>query len=152
MTTQVNVQAEADFRGWKTCVTRACQKILSQLDLTQGSLTVVLTDDHKVRQMNEEYAGEDHATDVLSFPSGDLDPETGVPYLGDILIAVPIAQKQADEKGHDLGDELSLLAIHGTLHLLGYDHADEESKNRMWSLQTAALQSLGITENLGYKT
>jgi probable rRNA maturation factor len=152
MTIHVNVHTEADFSRWKTSVDRACRKILSQLEFKQGSLTIVLTDNQTIQRMNEEYAGDNRATDVLSFPSGDLDPETGIPYLGDVLIAVPIAQKQAEEKGHDLSDELSLLAIHGTLHLLGYDHADEESKDRMWSLQSAALESLGIRETIGDKT
>ena len=144
MTIQVNVHTEAEFRGWKKPVDRACRKILSQLHLQQGSLTIVLTDNETMRRLNKEYAGEEHATDVLSFPSGDLDPATGIPYLGDVLIALPIAQEQAHDKGHELIQELSLLAIHGTLHLLGYDHADEESKGKMWSLQNAALESLGI--------
>jgi probable rRNA maturation factor len=149
MTIEVNVHTEADFSGHKTPIVRACRTILSHLDIQHGLLTVVLTDKPTMRRMNEEYAGEDRATDVLSFPSGDLDPETRIPYLGDVLIAVPIAQEQADEKGHDIIDELSLLAIHGTLHLLGYDHTDEESRDRMWSLQSTALNALGIRETIG---
>lgn len=94
MTIHVNVHTEADYSEWKTSVDRACRKILSQLELKQGSLTIVLTDNQTIQRMNEEYAGDNRATDVLSFPSGDLDPETGIPYLGDVLIAVPIAQKR----------------------------------------------------------
>ena len=145
MTIEINVHTEPDFREWKTLVARACRAALSQGDLDQGALTVVLTDNETVRQMNKEYAEEDRTTDVLAFPSGDHDPDSDMPYLGDILIAVPVAKTQADERGHDLGTELSLLTIHGTLHLLGHDHHDAHSKDRMWALQNSALLSMGIS-------
>jgi probable rRNA maturation factor len=146
MTIQIDVRADPVFREWKPAVQRACSKVLEQLDVGEGSLTVVLTDEQTIHQMNLDFAGDDQATDVLSFPAGDLDPESGIVYFGDILIAVPIAQKHSDAKGHNLGDELSLLAIHGTLHLLGHNHADAESRDQMWSLQSRALQSLGIED------
>lgn len=145
MTVQITFQSTADFHAWEEQIVRACSMILKQLELEHGALTVVLTDEETIRDMNDKFAGLDHATDVLSFTNGETDPETGIPYLGDILIAVPIAERQAAEYGHSTGAELSLLAIHGLLHLIGYDHSDEEGKERMWTLQASALRSLGIS-------
>ncbi len=145
MTVQITFQSTADFHAWEEQIVRACSMILKQLELEHGTFTVVLTDEETIRDMNDKYAGLDHATDVLSFTNGETDPETGIPYLGDILIAVPIAERQAAEYGHSTGAELSLLAIHGLLHLMGYDHSDDEGKERMWTLQASALRSLGIS-------
>jgi probable rRNA maturation factor len=146
MTRQIDVQSDPDFFEWQTVVSRACITVLDQLHVDDCEIAIVLTDEEQLREFNQKYAGIDQATDVLSFPSGDVDPESDLKYLGDLLIAIPRAQKQADEKGHTLGDELSLLAIHGTLHLLGYDHASDSDKEHMWSLQALALKTLGIDD------
>ena len=146
MTVQIEVQADPAFLKWKMPVLHAASTVIHQLDIARGMITIVLTHSDELRRMNRDYAGEDHATDVLSFPSGEIDPANGIQYLGDIMIAVPIAQKQAEEKGHQLVEELSLLAIHGTLHLLGYDHAEPEDRIRMWTQQAKALESLGIQD------
>ena len=73
------------------------------------------------RTLNRKYRHKDRPTDVLSFPVGARAAD-GKYYLGDIIIAVPVALRQSREKGHGLGRELEALAIHGFLHLLGYDH------------------------------
>jgi probable rRNA maturation factor len=144
MTNQIYFQAEPSFQHFGLTVQSACHTILKLLNIDDASLTVVLTDENTVHQLNLEYAGEDHSTDVLSFPSGDPDPETGSQYLGDIVIAVPIAKQLSDAVGYSLKNELGLLAVHGTLHLLGYDHDDVESKQQMWSLQQEALLQMGF--------
>ncbi|MFN2144341.1 MAG: rRNA maturation RNase YbeY, partial [Anaerolineales bacterium] len=86
----------------------------------------------------------DAPTDVLSFPVAFDDPETGSPYLGDILISLPTARKQAETAGHAVQDEVQLLLAHGMLHLLGYDHTTPEEKAKMWTLQDRILTQLGI--------
>jgi probable rRNA maturation factor len=80
---------------------------------------------------------------VLSFPS-DANPKEEARYLGDVIISLPRAETQAKSAGHSLSDELQLLAIHGTLHLLGYDHDSRGSKAKMWAVQDQILQTLGI--------
>jgi probable rRNA maturation factor len=65
-------------------------------------------------------------------------------YLGDVVIAVPLAEAQARDAGHDLLSELSLLSVHGLLHLLGHDHADESERKAMWRMQEEILAQLGI--------
>jgi probable rRNA maturation factor len=144
MNIQIHVQSEPAFQLWRSCVHRACSAVLEQQEIREGALTVVLANEETIQQLNLEFAGEDHATDVLSFPSGELDPESGICYLGDIIIAVPVAQRQAETMDHSLEDEMCLLAVHGTLHLLGFDHADSETRSQMWDLQDQILGKLGI--------
>lgn len=111
-----------------------------------GDLTIVLTDDAQLHELNRDYLGIDAPTDVLSFPASETDPETARRYLGDILISVPRAEEQARAAGHGLEAEVQLLAVHGTLHLLGYDHAEVEEKARMWKAQAEVLERLGLAE------
>jgi probable rRNA maturation factor len=109
----------------------------------EAELTLVLTDDAQVHELNLNYRQVDAPTDVLSFPAGEMDPDTGNLYLGDIVISVPRAQIQAETEGHSLEAELRLLVVHGVLHLLGYDHANEDEMAMMWSAQSQILSMLG---------
>ena len=96
--------------------------------LASADMTIVLTDDEQLHELNREYLGVDAPTDVLSFPAAESDPETGTTYLGDILISIPRATQQAQAAGHSVEDEVQLLVVHGTLHLLGHDHATAMEK------------------------
>jgi probable rRNA maturation factor len=111
----------------------------------EAELTIVVTDDKRLQQLNRDYLEIDAPTDVLSFPSGEVDPETGKTYLGDVLISFTRAAAQAEAGGHPVEDELKLLVVHGVLHLLGFDHREEEDKERMWAAQTQILKNLGLT-------
>ena len=99
-----------------------------------GEVSVALVSDARVRALNRDYRGLDYATDVLSFPSGDAgihDHKAGRPdrpFLGDIVIAVGVATRQAAAAGHALGTELRVLALHGLLHLAGYDHEQDQGE------------------------
>jgi probable rRNA maturation factor len=111
-----------------------------------AELTIVLTDDDQLQALNRDYLGIDAPTDVLSFPSGETDPETGFPYLGDILLSIPRAASQAEDAGHNLDAEAQLLVVHGVLHLTGHDHAEAEEKERMWQAQAEILSQLGLAD------
>jgi probable rRNA maturation factor len=119
-----------------------------------AEMTLVFTDSRRIRRLNARFAGEDHVTDVLAFPA---EPERARPlpsrrYLGDVVISVPRARRQARRRGLPLVQELSLLAVHGTLHLLGHDHASRRSRQRMWRLQRSAVHRLGFDpERLGFE-
>jgi probable rRNA maturation factor len=109
-----------------------------------SKMTIVLTDDSQLRELNRDYLGIDTPTDVLSFPADEIDPETRNRYLGDIIISVPRAAQQAEAAGHTLEAEAQLLVVHGVLHLLGHDHAGAEEKLLMWQAQGEILESLGL--------
>jgi probable rRNA maturation factor len=111
--------------------------------LKETGLTLLFTDEQEIQRLNSTYLGEEKTTDVLSFPSGSSTPGTEG-YLGDIAICVPVAQSQADNAGYPLEVELQLLAIHATLHLLGFDHSGSQDKQEMWRAQTRVLTDLGI--------
>ena len=109
-----------------------------------NDLSIVVCDDDFIQTLNNEYRKVDKPTDVLSFPSDETDPESGVRYLGDIIISLPKATAQAAEANHPAAEELSMLAIHGVLHLLGYDHQTTGEKKVMWDKQAELLRLLGI--------
>jgi probable rRNA maturation factor len=109
-----------------------------------AALSIIIQGDEELRLLNLEFLGNDTPTDVLSFPADETDPDTGEHYLGDIIISFQQASRQSEQAGHPVIAELQLLVIHGTLHLLGYDHAEPEEKMDMWSAQSELIAHLGI--------
>ncbi len=113
-----------------------------------ASVTVLLTGDARLHQLNQEFAGEDHMTDVLSFeaePDGGfaaIADEWSPDRIGDIAISIPQTERQALDKGVPFKRELAMLAIHGTLHLLGYDHASPEDELVMFGKTDDALSEI----------
>jgi probable rRNA maturation factor len=108
-------------------------------------LSIVIGDDAQLQELNRQFLGLDAPTDVLSFPADEVDPDSGERYLGDVIISLPRAAAQAEAAGHSVQDELQLLVVHGVLHLLGFDHADPDEKERMWGIQAQVLHQLGLT-------
>ena len=108
----------------------------------QADATIVLGDDEQLHDLNRTYLGIDNSTDVLAFPSGEVDPDTGIMYLGDVIISYPRAVSQASQGGHPIDAELQLLVVHGMLHLCGYDHSSSEEKREMWGFQAEILELL----------
>ena len=111
-----------------------------------SELTVVLTYDEELHRLNRQFLEIDAPTDVLSFPADFIDPDSHHPYLGDILVSVERACQQADLQGHSASQELLLLIVHGILHLLGHDHAEDAERERMWALQDQILSRLSSNE------
>ena len=113
-------------------------------------ITLVITDDEEIQAINSAQRGIDQPTDVLSFPlegpddagSGFVTPPGEPRQLGDIVISFLRAEAQAGEYGHSLRRELAYLAVHGTLHLLGYDHEDEVEREVMRAREEAALAEI----------
>ena len=99
--------------------------LLGELAPEAGSFAVRFTSDREMRRLNRDFRGKDKPTDVLSFPGGNaaLAPrDAEAPHLGDVVIAVPTARRQAGERGEEVARELRTLVLHGVLHCLGYDH------------------------------
>jgi probable rRNA maturation factor len=111
-----------------------------------SSVSIVITSNEAVQALNKQHRNVDAPTDVLSFPADDLPEEIEgeAPYLGDLLIAYPYAKAQAEREQHPLSDSLTLLVVHGTLHLLGYDHDSPANRAEMWAVQAEVLRELGI--------
>lgn len=139
------IHIESTFTFSKDLVERAAKAALEhQSQSSDSDLTIVLTDDAQLKELNRDHLGIDAPTDVLSFPASESDPETGARYLGDILISMPYAARSAEKAGHGLEAEVQLLVVHGVLHLFGHDHAEAQEKARMWKAQTEILESLGL--------
>lgn len=114
---------------------------------SNGLLNVIFIDDEKMHMMNNTYRGIDRTTDVLSFAFNDNKSiDTEIDVLGDIYISIPKMKNQAIDYSHSEKRELSFLTIHGILHLLGYDHMNEDDEKIMFSLQKEILNELGIGE------
>lgn len=115
----------------------------------ESSVAISITGNDTVQQLNAQYRGVNKPTDVLSFENTpdpdfpDADPEMAN-HLGDIIIAFPVAKAQALAAGHAPMDELSLLVVHGTLHLLGFDHDTPANKEKMWLAQQQVMTQLGL--------
>jgi len=151
MTYQVDIQTDVVIPDRIDKVLKTTISItLAQHAIPSAALTLLLTDDTRMRQLNQDFRGMYKSTDVLSFPVGDPSPpiKDMIPYLGDIAISLPVARNQAQESGHALIAELQLLAVHGVLHLLGYDHVLPEDKGLMWSAQEEILNLLGLRDIL----
>lgn len=110
---------------------RTVRDCLDNMNIGPAEVHVLITGDERIRELNRDYRGKDRATDVLSFADGDELP-TGRRLLGEIVISLDTARRQAEEAGHTEAQELSELVLHGVLHLLGYDHSsDQGDMNRI---------------------
>lgn len=120
----------------------------------QAEVSVTFTDNESIRVINRDYRGKDQPTDVISFSMEEEGEEeiaivgaTGPRMLGDIIISVERTKSQAEEYGHSFERELGFLAVHGFLHLLGYDHMNEQDEKAMFAKQEEILASLGVTRD-----
>ncbi|TXS89531.1 rRNA maturation RNase YbeY [Parahaliea maris] len=106
-------------------------------------ISVRLVDREEMTELNGQYRDKPRPTNVLSFPS-DLPPELGLPLLGDIVICAPVVADEAAEQGKPLAAHWAHMTVHGTLHLLGYDHIEDDEAEAMEALETRVLAALDI--------
>ena len=119
-------------------------------------VSITLVDDNRIKDINREFRNIDSATDVLSFPivnmdegiilstEGDIDRDEDLLLLGDLVISLERALKQAEEYGHSFAREVAFLTTHGVFHLLGYDHMNDEQESKMLVKQEEVLAALGL--------
>lgn len=128
----------------RTSIERAAQEALDYEGQT-GDLTILIDTPDHIQELNRSFRNVDRVTDVLTFPAWEGEISLCADgYLGDIMICYERAKEQAFEYGHSLERELSFLAVHGVLHLLGYDHMTEADERVMRERQTAILDSIGV--------
>lgn len=130
--------SEADFRQWCTLALRARQ--------ADSELTIRLVDEAEGRALNHTYRHKDYATNVLSFPADIPEGLLDIPLLGDLVICIPVVEREAQEQGKELVAHWAHLVIHGCLHLLGYDHLDDAEAEEMEDLERQLLAELGYPD------
>ena len=129
------VPAGADLRRWVTAA------LAGRTTQQQVEISMRLVDTEEMTQLNNGYRGKEGPTNVLSFPA-DLPPELGLPLLGDIVICAPVVAAEAAQQGKSATAHWAHMTVHGTLHLLGYDHIEEEDAQIMEALESAILRQL----------
>lgn len=127
--------SEADFRRW-------CELALRQRS-GDSELTIRLVDEEEGRELNRTWRHKDYATNVLSFPADVPDEFLDIPLLGDLVICVPVVEREAAEQGKTPEAHWAHLVIHGCLHLLGYDHIEDAEAEEMEGLERELLAELG---------
>ncbi|WP_079204651.1 rRNA maturation RNase YbeY [Pseudomonas sp. CC6-YY-74] len=130
-----DLPSEAQFRAW-------CEAALRQRS-ADSELTIRLVDETEGRELNHTYRQRDYATNVLSFPADVPDEMLDIPLLGDLVICVPVVEREALEQAKTLEAHWAHMVIHGCLHLLGYDHIEDEEAEEMEALERELLADLG---------
>ncbi|WP_144937208.1 rRNA maturation RNase YbeY [Pseudomonas alabamensis] len=133
--TEAAAPDDAAFRRW-------CELALRQRS-ADSEMTIRLVDLDEGRDLNHTYRHKDYATNVLSFPADVPDELLDIPLLGDLVICVPVVEREAAEQGKALEAHWAHLVIHGCLHLLGYDHIDDDEAEEMEALERTLLAELG---------
>lgn len=139
---ETNVKLDDEMKLMKKVLSHGKEK----LNVEDAIFNVIIVDNNYIHKLNKEYRGVDRETDVISFALEDDDtfnPEERI--LGDIYISIDKAKEQSESYGHSLERELCFLAVHGFLHLLGYDHMVEEDEKVMFSLQDEILNEMNVT-------
>ncbi|HUP88464.1 MAG TPA: rRNA maturation RNase YbeY [Longimicrobiales bacterium] len=142
----MSVEVEVNHSGTEVSdelqelVVHAVEAVLAHQKIVDASISVTLLGDEEITEMNREYLEHDRVTDVISFPLFDEGEEP----VGDVYIGFDQAKRQAEDSDVTLQNELARLAIHGTLHVLGFDHPEEDDRttSEMWSLQEQILKTL----------
>ena len=144
---RTSVVSTGTSRGLRSTTLRALLRAaLQRLGFPRASVSLVLTDDARIRVLNRDFLETDRPTDVLSFPltePGDLEDPARELFLGEIYISVETARAQARAARRPLSREVAHLAIHGLLHLLGHDHAKAAERRRMRAIESRLLRTLG---------
>jgi len=134
----------------RRCVMAALKHCETDTQGRPSELSVVLSDNDAVQELNRDYREKDKPTNVLSFPAleceypGELILEPGPLHLGDIILALGVVEAEAREQGTSFEDHFSHLIVHGALHLIGYDHIDDEEAEEMENLEISILKNFGI--------
>ncbi len=124
---------------------RAVEAALVEDGLKRCLLVVALVDDAASAALHREHFGDPAPTDVMTFPDGTTDPETGRRRLGDLAVGFGVAQRVSNRRRRPIGEEIALYVLHGLLHLLGHDDRDPADRRAMWVRQSEILRPLGIS-------
>ncbi|MFT6283672.1 MAG: putative rRNA maturation factor [Arenicella sp.] len=148
VSTCTDVPSQVDIQLW-------LDTMLSYQQLAEKEITVRIVDDAEIQQLNQQYRGKDNTTNVLSFPfempelvlpDGAHIDESMSNFLGDIVICAQVVKLESEQQNKLLGHHWAHMLIHGTLHLLGYDHIEDQEAEEMEGIEIAILQKLAIDD------
>jgi len=126
------------------CIQTVVDAALAKARRTRCSLTVLIVDARESARLHRQHFAVAGATDVMTFPDGTRDPDSGRRHLGDLAVCASVAKREARRRRRSDSDELTLYVLHGLLHLLGYDDRTPRDLLRMWTAQRRLLQTVGI--------
>ncbi|MFZ7164900.1 rRNA maturation RNase YbeY [Avibacterium avium] len=132
-----NLPTEQQFQQWAT--------VAVQAENLQPEITIRVVDEAEIQSLNATYRGKDYPTNVLSFPF-ECPEEVELPLLGDLVICRQVVEREAQEQGKPLMAHWAHMVVHGCLHLLGYDHIEDDEAEEMESLETEIMQDLGFAD------
>jgi probable rRNA maturation factor len=145
MTFEIDILNDNGYPVDEARLRAAAETVLAAHDVEDGSaLSILITTDDAVAAHNLQFRGIDKPTDVLSFPADEPPIDDEPLYIGDLMIAYDYSVHEAETEGNPVDDSFVLLVVHGTLHLLGYDHDTYERKAEMWAAQADALTALNV--------
>jgi probable rRNA maturation factor len=143
----IQVRAQAGrFRFSQARLRSSAAKIMRLLGRKKTGLGIVLTDDAGIRELNRKYLDHDRPTDVIAFGYGKDRILKAGPFLGDVVISLATARREAKRRGISMTDEVHLYLCHGILHLLGYRDHNKKEKDRMWRKQDEVLKKTGLAK------
>lgn len=129
------IPALAELEGWISAA-------LQSQEFEDAEVSVYIVDEEEGQELNAQYRGKDYPTNVLSFPA-DIAEEVGIPLLGDLVVCAPVVEREAQEQGKTLNAHWAHMLIHGTLHLVGFDHIEDDEAETMEALETQIVTGLG---------
>ncbi len=136
---RAGVPSAASFRQWVEAALHGARRRKAT------ELSIRIVDAEEGQALNRDYRGKDYATNVLSFPA-ELPPGVKLPLIGDLAICAPVVAREAAEQGKKPRDHWAHMTVHGVLHLLGYDHIEDDEAEKMEALETRVLAGLGIAD------
>lgn len=145
MTYQIDIESNSQSSAipTQTDIEHWISIALKSQQLTEAEVSVYIVDEIESQELNTQYRGKDKPTNVLSFPA-DLPEEIDIPLLGDLVICAPVVEAEAREQGKSLSAHWAHMLVHGTLHLLGFDHIDDGEAERMEALETRLITEMGF--------
>ncbi|MDR7072789.1 rRNA maturation RNase YbeY [Fictibacillus barbaricus] len=144
-------EMDENSEAYAELISNVLQKAAEMEGLSTSEVSVTLVTKERIQEINKEYREKDSVTDVISFAMEEMGEDEieiiggeETRFLGDIIICVDVAEEQAADFGHSMDREMGFLAVHGFLHLLGYDHMNEEDEKRMFGRQEEILELYGL--------
>ncbi len=139
----IEINSQSQVLPAQALIERWIAAALEAQQLQEAEVSVYIVDEAEGQELNAQYRSKDYPTNVLSFPA-DLPEELDIPLLGDLVVCAPVVEREAQEQGKTLEAHWAHMLVHGSLHLLGYDHIDDAEADEMEALETHIITGLGF--------